>query len=85
MIIVTRKQLNEKYTISKSQWDRRHDDLLEHFQDFMDIKEIKSEKGTYTYEVEGEMSDTIPQLLRKSKMKQKKKRLRTLHYCCVRY
>ena len=44
MIIVTRKQLNEKYAISKSQWDRRHDDLLEHLQDFMGIREIKSEK-----------------------------------------
>ena len=57
----------------KGQWDRRHDDLLEHLQNFMDIKEIKSEKGTYTYEVEGEMPDTIPLLLRKSKMEQKKK------------
>ena len=44
MIIVTRKQLNEKYAISKSQWDRRHDDLLEHLQDFMGIREIKSKK-----------------------------------------
>ena len=70
---VTRKILNEKYSIAKNQWNTRHEDLLEHLQDFMNITEIKNEKGTYTYEVEGELPETIPSLPRKSQMSQKKK------------
>lgn len=73
MLIVTRKQLNEKYSIPRNQWNQRHDDLLEHFRDFIDIKEIKSDKGTYTYEVEGELPESIPPLPRKSQMDKKKK------------
>ena len=41
----TRKELSQKYNIPRSQWDQKHDDLLDHLQDFMDIKEIKSERG----------------------------------------
>lgn len=73
MVTVTRKQLNEKYAIPRNQWDRRHSDLLEHLQDFMDIKEMKSEKGTYKYEIKGKIPDNIPPLPRKSQMSQKKK------------
>lgn len=72
-MFITRKELNEKYPISKNQWNMRHDDLLEHLQDYMDITEIKSEKGTYKYEVNGELPDSIPPLPRKSLMNQKKK------------
>lgn len=72
-MFITRKELNEKYSISKNQWNLRHDDLLNHLQDFMDIIEIKSIKGTYKYEVKGELPDSIPPLPRKSLMEQKKK------------
>ena len=58
----TRKELSQKYNIPRSQWDQKHDDLLDHLQDFMDIKEIKSERGRYTYEIEGEMPESIPKL-----------------------
>ena len=51
MTIYTRKELSQKYNIPRSQWDKKHDDLLDHLQDFMNIKEIKSETGRYTYEI----------------------------------
>lgn len=70
---VTRKSLNEKYSIAKNQWNTRHEDLLNHLQDFMDIIEIKNERGTYKYEIKGDMPDNIPPLPRKSQMEQKKK------------
>ena len=38
-----------------------------------DIKEIKSESGRYTYEIEGEMPESIPKLPRKCNLEQKKK------------
>ena len=71
-MIMTRKDLNEKYSLNRKWWSTRHDDLLSHLQDYMSIKEIKSSKGTYTYEIEGDLPNTIPLLPRKSEMKQKK-------------
>ena len=73
MIILTRNELNQKYSITKNIWNTRHDDLISHLQDFMDIKEIKNERGRYTYEIEGEMPESIPKLPRKSTLEQKKK------------
>lgn len=72
---LTKKELIEKYpsTVTRSHWERRHDELLDYLQDFMDITEIKTEKGRYLYEVNGEMPDSIPPLPRKSQLKQKKK------------
>ena len=55
MTILTRNELNQKYGITKNIWNTRHDDLINHLQDFMDIKEIKSERNRYTYEIEGEI------------------------------
>lgn len=71
---LTRKQLIDKYpSLTRSNWERRHDDLLDHLQDYMDITEIKTEKGRYSYEVKGELPDSIPSLPRKSQLSQKKK------------
>lgn len=63
---VTRKQLSEKYGISKNDWNRKHDDLLEHLSDFFDIEEIKESNGRYTYEVSDELPEFVPKLERKS-------------------
>ena len=73
MINISRSELNKKYNIDSHLWTRRHDDLLNYLQDFMDITEIKSDTNRYTYEIEGEMPDTIPPFLRKSELEQKKK------------
>lgn len=70
---VSRSELSKLYKITKYSWDSRHDDLLDHLQDYMDITEIKSMKGTYKYEVKGELPESIPPLPRKSQMSQKKK------------
>lgn len=69
---VTRKFLTDKYSIPLSQWNQKHEELIMHLQDYMNIQEIKSEKGRYSYEVKGELPDSIPPL-RKSLMNQKKK------------
>ena len=73
MINISRSELNKKYNIDSHLWTRRHDDLLDYLQDFMNIKEIKSKKGRYTYEIEGEMPESIPKLPRKCNLEQKKK------------
>lgn len=72
-MLVTRKKLIEKYSIPRSQWDQKHDELLDHLQEYIDITETKTETGRYSYEVKGELPDSIPPLPRKSQMNQKKK------------
>lgn len=71
-MLITRKELNEKYSIPKNQWNSRHSELLDHLQEYMDITEIKSEKGRYSYKVNGELPDSIPPL-KKSLVEQKKR------------
>lgn len=71
-MFITRKELNEKYSIPKNQWNLKHDELLNHLQEYMDIIEIKTEKGRYSYEVKGELPDLIPPL-KESLIEQKKK------------
>lgn len=66
MIKLTRAELNNKYNISHNTWDRRHDDLLDYLQDFMNIIEVK-ERGRYYYEIEGELPESIPTIPRKSR------------------
>lgn len=66
MIILSRKQLSEKYDINNHTWTRRHDDLIDYLQDYLDIEEYK-EKGSYFYKInEDEMPDYIPPIPRKS-------------------
>ena len=72
-MIFSRKELSQLYNITKYSWDKKHDEVIAHLQDFMDITEIKSEKGTYKYEIKGIIPDSIPPLLRKSESEQKKK------------
>lgn len=74
MITLTRKQIIEKYSIPRSTFDQRHDDLLEHLKDFMDITEYRSDTGRYEYRIkDAQLPAYIPPLPRKSKMAQKKK------------
>lgn len=72
-MIFSRKEISQLYNITKYSWDKKHDEVIAHLQDFMDITEIKSEKGTYKYEIKGAIPDSIPPLLRKSELEQKKK------------
>ena len=72
-MIFSRKELSQLYNITKYSWDKKHDKVIAHLQEFMDITEIKSEKGTYKYEIKGIIPDSIPPLLRKSELEQKKK------------
>lgn len=71
-MFITRKELTKKYSIPLSQWNQKHDELIWHLQEYMDITEIKSEKGRYSYEVNGELPDSIPPL-KKSLVEQKKR------------
>lgn len=74
MITLTRKQIIEKYSIPRSTFYQRHDDLLEHLKDFMDITEYKNDTGRYEYRIKDtQLPARIPPLPRKSKMAQKKK------------
>lgn len=74
MITLTRKQIIKKYSIPRSTFDQRHDDLLEHLKDFMDITEYKSDTGRYEYRIkDAQLPAHIPPLPRKSKMAQKEK------------
>ena len=72
-MIFSRKELSQLYNISRYSWDKKHDEVMIHLQDFMNITEIKSEKGIYKYEVKGELPDSIPPLPRKSELEKKKK------------
>ena len=71
-MIITRKELNKRYSISHNVWANKHDELMLHLQEYMDITETKSSTGRYTYEIKGEMPDIIPSL-RTAQTKQKKK------------
>ena len=73
MIKLKRADLNQKYSISEALWKRRHDELLDHLQDYMDIHELRThgDKGQFFYVIKGELPETIPPLPRKSQMKEK--------------
>ena len=72
-MIFSRKELSQLYNITKYNQDKRHDEVITYLQDFMDITEIKSEKGTYKYEIKGIIPDSIPSLPRKNQMEKAKK------------
>lgn len=69
---ISRNELSKKYNIDKNSWSRRHDDLLEHLNDYMDIEEV-CENKRYYYNIKGEMPDYIPKLARKSSIIGKQK------------
>lgn len=66
MIKMTRAELNEKYHICQSNWATKHDLVMEHLSNYMEITESK-EKGYYVYEIAGEVPDIIPPIPRKRK------------------
>ena len=66
MVKMTRAELNKKYNISPNDWTRKHDLVMEHLLDYMEITESK-EKGQYVYEIKDELPETIPPVPRKSK------------------
>jgi len=68
---LTRSDLNRKYSISDYTWKARHDELLDYLREYMDIKEIKSDTNRYSYEITGEIPDSIPKIPRKSQKLEK--------------
>ena len=66
MVKITRAELNKKYNISPNDWTRKHDLVMEHLLDYMEITESK-EKGQYVYEIKDELPESIPPIPRKSK------------------
>ena len=67
---ISRKELTEKSHITRSVWERRHDDLLDWINDFFSIVEIK-ENNRYYYEVPDVLPDSIPKLPRKTNSAEK--------------
>lgn len=67
---ISRTQLTKKYNITRGQWQNRHDDLLEHLNDYFSIQEIK-EGRYYYYIVPDEIPDEVPILPHKSNKKEK--------------
>ena len=66
MFSITRAELNKKYNLTPNDWSRKHDLVMEHLLNYMEITESK-EKGQYIYEVKDELPESIPPVPRKSK------------------
>jgi hypothetical protein len=67
MVKLKRTELSKRYNISNNDWARRHDDLIEYLNQFMNIKE-ENENGRYYYIIEAEESELpefIPKIPRK--------------------
>ena len=62
----SRAELSKKYNIDNHSWTRKHDLVMEHLLDYMEITETK-EKGQYVYEITGIVPESIPPIPRKSK------------------
>ena len=66
-MIISRADLSQRYNLNKGQWTRRHDDLIDWLNDFMEITELKDPNtGFYSYEIKGEPPKSIPPLPRKN-------------------
>lgn len=70
---LSRSELSKKYGIGKNVWHRRHDELLEYLGEYMEIKENTDLRGRYSYDIEGELPQSIPPLPRASKKDMKMK------------
>ena len=68
---LTRTQLSKKYGITDYAWKSRHDELIEYLKEYMDITETKSSTNRYTYEINGDMPESIPKIPRKSQRDEK--------------
>ena len=62
----SRAELSKKYNINNHSWTRKHDLVMEHLLDYMEITESK-EKGKYVYEITGTIPESIPPIPRKSR------------------
>lgn len=67
---LSRTELTNKYKITRGQWQNRHDDLLEHLNDYFSIQEIK-EGRYYYYIVPDEIPEEVPILPHKTNKKEK--------------
>lgn len=73
MLKVTRNELNEKYKLDRNIWNRRHDDILDHLRDFMNIEERQTDTGRFYYVVdEDSLPEEIPPLPRKNNAQDKR-------------
>lgn len=68
---LTRTQLSKKYGITDYAWKSRHDELIEYLKEYMDITETKSSTNRYTYEINGDIPESIPKIPRKSQRDEK--------------
>ena len=71
-MILTRVELNQKYSLNRKWWNTKHDILLAHLQEYMDITEHKN-GNSYTYEIIGDIPESIPPVPRKTNRKEKEK------------
>lgn len=74
MITLKRSDLNKMYNLNKGTWDRRHDDLMNHLNEYMNITE-RGENTRFYYDVDvdsiDEMPKNIPPLPRKNDIMKK--------------
>lgn len=68
---LTRTQLSKKYGITEYAWKNRHDELIEYLREYMDITEHESDTHRFSYEIKGEMPESIPKIPRKSQRGEK--------------
>lgn len=61
MLTVSRKELNEKYHIGKNCWSTSHDELISFLREYMQIEEVKTSTGRFSYNIyEEELPESIP-------------------------
>lgn len=63
---LSRPELDKKYNIDENYWNTKHDIVMEHLSNYMEITELK-EKNKYFYEIIGELPESIPPIPRKSR------------------
>ena len=68
---LTRKELSDKYNISKWRWDPKNKSaLMDFLKDYMDIEEVKV-KNNYVYTITGEVPEILPAFPRNTNKKEK--------------
>lgn len=63
---LSRAELSKKYNINEHSWTRKHDLVMEHLSNYMEIAE-SIENNRYFYEITGELPESIPPIPRKSR------------------
>lgn len=63
---LSRAELSKKYNIDQHSWTRKHDLVMEHLSNHMEITETL-ENNRYFYEITGELPESIPPIPRKSR------------------